>query len=80
MAYKKEGIGIPIKIANQKNEGYLRVQPDLPVGTVTFLFSDIEGSTELWEQAPEAAGPALMRHDELIEAAVEQHHGVVVRP
>jgi predicted ATPase/class 3 adenylate cyclase len=49
-------------------------------GTVTFLFTDVEGSTRLWEQHPAAMREALARHDALIEAAVAQHQGVVVRP
>src|ERR687886_3120529 len=54
--------------------------PDLPTGTVTFLFTDIEGSTALWEQHPEAARTALVRHDALVEQIVAQHGGMVVRP
>src|SRR5579862_8117364 len=46
-----------------------------PTGTVTFLFTDIEGSTRLWESAPEATGAALARHDELVRASVEGHGG-----
>lgn len=53
---------------------------DLPTGVVTFLFTDVEGSTRLWEQHPEAMGQAMRRHDELIEAAVASNGGVVVRP
>jgi predicted ATPase/class 3 adenylate cyclase len=52
----------------------------LPIGTITFLFTDVEGSTRLWERLPDAANRALMRHDALIEACVAQHDGVVVRP
>lgn len=40
-----------------------------PSGTVTFLFTDIEGSTKLWEQSPEAMKSALARHDELMRQA-----------
>ena len=54
--------------------------PDLPTGTVTFLFTDVAGSTALWEQAPRTMGPAMARHDELVEAAVRDHSGMVVRP
>ena len=36
---------------------------DCPSGTVTFLFTDLEGSTRQWEQHPEAMRPALERHD-----------------
>lgn len=52
----------------------------LPTGIVTFLFTDIQGSTALWEHHPVATRAALERHDALIEAVVAQHHGVVVRP
>src|SRR5918997_344824 len=54
--------------------------PDLPTGTVTFLFTDIEGSTTLWEQHPEAARAPLVRHDALVEQVVTEHAGHVVRP
>ena len=53
---------------------------DLPIGTVTFLFTDIEGSTALWEQHPDAAREALTRHDALVETIVAAHEGCVVRP
>ena len=43
---------------------------ELPSGTVTFLLTDVEGSTALWEEAPELMRPALARHDALFEAAV----------
>ena len=51
--------------------------PELPVGTVTFLFKDIEGSTRLWERNPEEMGAALPRHDALLRAAFEQNGGAV---
>jgi predicted ATPase/class 3 adenylate cyclase len=46
---------------------------------VTFLFTDIEGSTRLWEQEPERMKPALARHDALARAVVEGNHGIVVK-
>jgi len=52
-------------------------QTDRPRGTVTFLFTDIEGSTRLWEEDRAAMSGALARHDELLRGAVEAHHGVV---
>src|SRR5512147_512262 len=52
----------------------------LPSGTLTFLFTDIEGSTQMWDQHPEQMRISMRRHDELIESAVEQQAGVVVRP
>src|SRR5207247_504991 len=55
-------------------------RPALPTGTVTFLFTDIEGSTGLWEQHREAMRAALVQHDVLIERLVAEFGGVVVRP
>ena len=52
---------------------------ELPSGTVTFLFTDIEGSTARWEHQPEAMGVALARHDTLLRAAIHDHHGHVVK-
>src|SRR4051812_34741895 len=52
---------------------------DLPSGTVTFLFTDIEGSTSRWEHRPEAMGVALARHDALVRAAIHDHDGHVVK-
>ena len=48
-------------------------------GVTTYLFTDIEGSTRLWEQEPERMRPALARHDALTREAVEAHRGVVVK-
>jgi predicted ATPase/class 3 adenylate cyclase len=53
--------------------------PDLPSGTVTFLFTDIEGSTKLWEERPEVMRLALARHDALLREAIEQYNGVVFK-
>src|SRR3712207_9135728 len=44
---------------------------ELPTGTITFLFTDIEGSTRLWERHPEAMSRALARHDEILREAIE---------
>lgn len=52
----------------------------LPTGTLTFLLTDVEGSTKLWELNPEAMAAALARHDALIEACVAAANGVLVRP
>jgi predicted ATPase/class 3 adenylate cyclase len=48
--------------------------------TLTFLFTDVEGSTAAWLRNPSTMGAALARHDELIENIVSQHGGHVVRP
>src|SRR2546425_4097569 len=50
-----------------------------PTGTVTFLFTDIEGSTTLWEQHPDAMQAALARHDSLLRHAIESSDGCIVK-
>jgi predicted ATPase/class 3 adenylate cyclase len=52
---------------------------DLPTGTVTFLFTDIEGSTRLWEEHPDEMRRALARHDALLTDAIGMHGGSVVK-
>src|SRR5512143_4320168 len=49
----------------------------LPSGTVTFLFTDIEGSTALAQQNPDAMPILLARHQTLVFEAVERHQGHV---
>ena len=56
-----------------------RANPQLPTGTVTFLFTDIEGSTTLWERNPDAMRVALARHDALLRHAIESSHGCIVK-
>ncbi len=53
--------------------------PERPTGTVTFLFTDIQGSAKLWEQYPEAMRDALARHDALVRHAIESHGGYVFK-
>jgi len=50
-----------------------------PTGTVTFLFTDIEGSTVRWEQHRAAMTTALARHDVLLRGAIESHAGHVFK-
>jgi predicted ATPase/class 3 adenylate cyclase len=52
---------------------------ELPSGTLTFLFTDLERSTGLWEEHPEEMRTALARHDEILRSAVECHQGHVVK-
>jgi predicted ATPase/class 3 adenylate cyclase len=46
---------------------------------LTFLFTDIEGSTRRWGEHPEAMSAALVRHDELLRGAIESHGGHVFK-
>jgi predicted ATPase/class 3 adenylate cyclase len=53
--------------------------PDLPSGTVTFLFTDIEGSTALWERDRPAMLAAVERHLALLRGAIEEHRGTLYK-
>jgi class 3 adenylate cyclase len=52
----------------------------VPSGTVTFLFSDVEGSTRLWEAHGEAMRAALAVHDEIVRGALESAGGFASGP
>jgi predicted ATPase/class 3 adenylate cyclase len=51
----------------------------LPTGTVTFLLTDIEGSTQLWQWHDDVMARVIERHDELIAKAVADHGGGFVK-
>ncbi|TFG57880.1 MAG: adenylate/guanylate cyclase domain-containing protein, partial [Spirochaetales bacterium] len=51
----------------------------IPTGTVTFLFTDIEGSTRMWERRREAMQEALKRHDTILRLTIESHRGYVFK-
>ena len=52
---------------------------NLPSGTVTFLFTDIEGSTQLWEKHPQEMKHGLARHDSILRESIESNHGFVIK-
>jgi len=66
--------GPPVSLVGPGERG----AADLPAGTVTFLLTDIEGSTRLWESVPEAMEVALERHNRLLAEVIGGHGGVVV--
>jgi class 3 adenylate cyclase len=49
----------------------------MPSGTVTFLFTDVEGSTRRWEEHPEAMKHAMARHDAIVRGSIESEGGAV---
>ena len=53
----------------------MSVQP--PLGTVTFLFTDIEDSARLWESTPAEMTTAVHTHDVIVRSAIERHGGHV---
>jgi predicted ATPase/class 3 adenylate cyclase len=52
---------------------------NLPSGPVTFLFTDIEGSTQLWETHPEDMKDALAEHDSILQTAIKSNNGHVIK-
>ena len=56
-----------------------RADRSLPIGVVTFLFTDIEGSTRLWETQHAAMQHALAHHDAILRDAIEAHDGFLVK-
>ena len=52
---------------------------NLPSGTVTFLFTDIEGSTQWWEQHPEWMSHAFTRQETILRAAATARNGYVYK-
>jgi predicted ATPase/class 3 adenylate cyclase len=53
--------------------------PTPPTGTVTFLFTDIEGSTRRWEAYPQQMRHALQRHDSILRSAIEEQGGYIFK-
>src|SRR5438552_3431832 len=49
-----------------------------PIGTVTFLFTDVEGSTRAWETHPAETQTALKRHDEIVAREIEAYNGALI--
>ena len=52
---------------------------NLPFGTITFLFTDIENSTPLWEKHPEEMKSALAKHDSILKGAVASNNGQIIK-
>ena len=49
--------------------------PSMPTGTVTFLLTDVEGSTRAWSADPDGTAAAIIRHYQLLEEAIAAHGG-----
>src|SRR5688500_17997532 len=57
----------------------LAAEASRPPATVTFLVTDVEGSTRMWERYPEAMTAVLQRHEEILRDAVAAADGTVVK-
>jgi len=53
--------------------------PSAPLGQVSFVFTDIQGSSLLWERLPEAMAVALEQHDTIVRKALHAHRGYEVK-
>src|SRR5215218_1306444 len=62
-----------------KQGGHQGIVASPPTGTLTFLFTDIEGSTRLWEHDAPAMQAALARHDELLRSVIGERGGYVFK-
>ena len=60
---------------NSRSHG--QSEPAAPSGVVTFLFTDIEGSTRRWEADPDAMRVALEAHNQVLRETVAAHDGTV---
>jgi len=66
-------------VVNELAQFLTKTMTPLPTGTVTFLFTDIEGSSRLWENHTDAMGVALARHDSLLREAFETRGGTIFK-
>ena len=57
----------------------MKKQIALPSGTITFLFTDIEGSSWLWEQYPEAMKTTLSARDLILRSTIQNNHGQIIK-
>ena len=69
--------GVQAELGKLSPAGRVLRPTGLPQGTVTFLFTDLEGSTRRWEAHPEEMKDALARHDGIVRGAVQSHGGMV---
>lgn len=77
VALELVGQFVPTPVARQL---LARHGGSLPEGELTFVMTDIVGSTASWEAYPELMRAAIARHDEIVERAIDGHDGALVRP
>ena len=65
--------------SSKADRRHAKAPTSLPTGTVTFLFSDIEGSTKRWEAHKDAMQAAVARHDEIVRTAIVANGGYVFK-
>lgn len=73
-------ICIGLEHVKNREKQFPDMSKKLPSGTVTFLFTDVQDSTKLWEQNPDAMDTALEKHDAFLLKAIEECNGSIVKP
>ncbi len=81
LPYKRRHRPHPFPRPGTKHGRIVTIEPSAPaiVRTLAFLFTDVEGSTRLWDRYPEAMRSALAQHDRLLADAVASSHGRVIK-
>src|SRR5262249_47016430 len=79
VAFARDGSLRPPILPSSPAPPHLKQYTPLPDGTVTFLFTDIEGSSTWWEQNQEAMRRSLGRHDAILHEAIAAHQGYVFK-
>jgi predicted ATPase/class 3 adenylate cyclase len=73
------GFAFGLLVKDAKDAGKSGPITLLPSGTVTFLFTDIQGSTPLWESQPDLMARALQIHNQALRQAIETYGGIVFK-
>ena len=68
-----------LRASDMRSVGRRYEMIQIPNGFVTFLFTDIENSTRLWEERPDAMWESLKRHDALMREAIEAQDGYIFK-
>jgi class 3 adenylate cyclase len=66
-------------VSARRKPGEILAAMSLPTGVLTFCFTDVEGSSELWERQPEAMARNLVWHERLVASTIEVHRGHLIR-
>lgn len=76
-AILKQAPGLDLPVASPSPR--VSAGAELPSGVLTFLLTDIEGSTAMWDSCPSVMGDVLGRHDATIDEIVASHGGILLR-
>jgi ribosomal protein L40E len=69
-----------LSCGHQLGDEVVQAESELPTGLITYLFTDVQGSTPLWQQYPQEMRTVMSRHDSIMTTPVDSNEGMVVRP